>query len=286
MIVILGAAVSNQSAHTAFPADPSLGHSHDEQLKQEVLHRTLLLASAAHELKTPLAVIAGYADFLIGENAGPLNQQQRGVLMEMQRSTLRLQQLIEGFLKFSALQAGKVEVRKELRDINQCVAEIIDQWQVPYIARGTTIEFFPDESLSSLSIDTLKVQNILSNLLDNALKFSPPFGRVVVTTAADYWDRRNARNTKMIHLERRSAAPGPRHNCVRIDVTDNGQGIPAEHHGEIFEEFRQIDSAARGQGIGLGLAIARKLAEAHGGRILVSSTVGQGSTFSVLLPRQ
>jgi signal transduction histidine kinase len=277
--------VSNQTAQTIFPHDQPLG-SGDEQLKQEVLHRTLLLASAAHELKTPLAVIAGYADFLLGGNAGPLNQQQSNVLGEMQRSTLRLQRLIEGFLKFSALQAGKVEIRKELRDINQCVAEVIEQWQVPYTARGTTIDFFPDEKVTRLPIDSLKVQNILSNLLDNALKFSPPFGRVVVTTVADYWDRRTPNNQKMIHLERRSASTVQSHNCVRIDVTDNGPGIPQEHHSVIFEEFRQMDPVGRTQGVGLGLAIARKLAEAHGGKILVSSTVGQGSTFSVLLPCQ
>jgi signal transduction histidine kinase len=277
--------VSNQTAQTIFPHDQPL-RSGDEQLKQEVLNRTLLLASAAHELKTPLAVIAGYADFLLQENAGPLNQQQSSVLGEMQRSILRLQQLIEGFLKFSALQAGKVEVRKELRDINQCVTEVIEQWQVPYTARGTTIDFFPDENIDPLSIDSLKLQNILSNLLDNALKFAPPFGRVVVTTAADYWDRRTSNNQKMIHLERRSAPTVQANNCVRIDVTDNGPGIPQEHHSEIFEEFRQIDPAGRTQGVGLGLAIARKLAEAHGGKILVSSTVGQGSTFSVLLPCQ
>src|SRR6478752_3248674 len=116
--------LSNQSsAQKNLPADPSSlpGQSTaEEQLREEVFQRTLLLASAAHELKTPLAVIAGYADFLLGDNAGPLNQQQRGILSEMQRSTLRLQRLIEGFLKFSALQSGKVELKKELRDVNQC----------------------------------------------------------------------------------------------------------------------------------------------------------------------
>jgi signal transduction histidine kinase len=257
----------------------------NEQVKEEVYQRTLLLASAAHELKTPLAVIAGYADFLLGDNAGPLNQQQKNVLTEMQQSTLRLQRLIEGFLKLSALQSGKVEIRKELRDINQCVAEVIAQWQVPYTARGTTIEFFPGEGLEPVWVDNLKLQNILSNLLDNALKFSPPFGRVTVSVQADRWDRRVSRSKKTIHLERRNLAAVECNNCVRIDVTDNGAGIPPEYHSEIFEEFRQIDQAGRTPGIGLGLAIARRLVEAHGGKIVVNSVVGQGSTFSVFLPR-
>jgi signal transduction histidine kinase len=282
--------VSNQgSASTSLPGESGRRASegaNDDRLKHEVFRRTLLLASAAHELKTPLAVIAGYADFLLADHAGPLNDQQRNILTEMQQSTLRLQTLIEGFLKFSALESGKVEIRKELRDVNKCVEEVIAQWEVPYAARGTTIEFFPDPDLDPIWIDSIKLQNILSNLLDNALKFSPPFGRVTVITSSDYWERRTSQHENKIHLERRISAAGACPNCVRIDIADNGAGIPPEYHSAIFEEFRQIDHVARTQGIGLGLAIARKLAEAHGGKILVKSTVGEGSTFSVLLPRQ
>lgn len=258
----------------------------DDQVQQEISQRTLLLASAAHELKTPLAVIAGYADFLLGDHAGPLNQHQRGVLVEMQQSTHRLQHLIESFLKISALQSGKFEIKKDLRCVNKCVAEVIEQWRIPYTARGTTLDFFPDTTLEPIHFDYLKLQNILSNLLDNALKFTPPFGRVSITTRGDYWERRNPRSNTLIHLERRTPALARWNNCVRIDVTDNGAGISPEYHQEIFEEFRQLNQLARTPGIGLGLAIARRLAEAHGGKILVNSTVGQGSTFSVLLPRQ
>ncbi|HZS25755.1 MAG TPA: HAMP domain-containing sensor histidine kinase [Candidatus Angelobacter sp.] len=279
--------MSNQGpAQTTFPIEPSSRPSAKaagEQLEHKVFQRTLLLASAAHELKTPLAVIAGYADFLLADHAGALNQQQRGILTEMHQSTLHLQRLIESFLKFSALQSGKFEIHKELRDVNQCVAEVIAQWKVPFTARGTTIEFFPGESLEPFYFDSLKLQNVLSNLLDNALKFTPPFGRVTVTTRPDHWERRKAK--KSIHLERRNSAE-LKPNSVRIDVTDNGPGIPPEHHSDIFEEFKQIEHGGHTQGIGLGLAIARKLVEAQDGEILVNSAVGQGSTFSVLLPRE
>jgi signal transduction histidine kinase len=281
--------VPNQgSASTSLPGESGRRapeSANDERLKQEVFRRTLLLASAAHELKTPLAVIAGYADFLLADHAGPLNEKQRNILTEMQQSTLRLHTLIEGFLKFSTLESGNVEITKELRDVNKCVEEVISQWQIPYTARGTTIEFFPDPELDPIWIDSIKLQNVLSNLLDNALKFSPPFGRVTVTTSFDCWERRTSQDKNKIHLERRISVGEARPNCVRIDVTDNGGGIPPEYHSAIFEEFRQIDHVARTQGIGLGLAIARKLAEAQGGKILVKSTVGEGSTFSVLLPR-
>lgn len=278
--------MSNHNSRQAdFPVDP-VETSADDKLDQLVYQRTLLLASAAHELKTPLAVISGYADFLLGDHAGPLNQQQRSVLSEMQQSTLRLQLLIQSFLKFTALQSGKFEVCRELGDLNQCVAETISQWSIPYAARGTTCEFFPDPALQSVYFDPLKLQNIISNLLDNALKFTRPFGRVTVTTKSDFLERRNENEGKKIHLERRCRAGAVTDNCVRIDITDNGLGIPAESHQEIFDEFRQIKQHGTSQGIGLGLAIARRLVEAHGGKIVVKSEVGQGSTFSVLLPKR
>jgi signal transduction histidine kinase len=278
--------VSNQiQARSGFSADPSQPCS-EEQLKHEIFQRTLLLASAAHELKTPLAVIAGYADFLLGDYAGPLNEQQRSVLTEIQQNTLRLQHFIQSVLKFSALESGKFEIRKELADINQCVAEVISQWQIPYNARGTTCAFFPDSTIGPAYIDKLKLQNIISVLLENALKFTPLSGRVTVTTTSELWERRSSRSDKIIHLERRDPVPVARNNCIRIDVTDNGAGIPSEYHQQIFEEFRQIEPSGQTQGVGLGLAIARRLTELQGGKISVQSAVGRGSTFSILLPNQ
>lgn len=287
MVHSLGAYVSNQSqAQTDFSNARSLSQSTptpDEQLQHE---RTLLVASAAHELKTPLAVIAGYSDFLLGEHAGPLSPQQKNVVTEIQQNTLRLQRLVQSFLKFSALESGKFEIKKELRNINQCVADAISQWRIPYMTRGITCEFSPDSTLELVAVDGVKLQNIICNLLDNALKFTPPFGRVQVTTKNDLWERRNSRALEVIHLERRDSSAGSRNNCIRIDVTDNGPGIPPEFHGEIFEDFRQLEQNGQTQGIGLGLAIARRLAEAHGGRVIVESVIGQGSTFSVFLPTQ
>ncbi|HEV7553257.1 MAG TPA: HAMP domain-containing sensor histidine kinase, partial [Candidatus Angelobacter sp.] len=211
--------MSNQiQARAGLSGDPSQPRT-EEQLKHEIFQRTLLLASAAHELKTPLAVIAGYADFLLGDYAGPLNEQQKSVVTEIQQNTLRLQHFIQSVLKFSALESGKFEIRKELADINQCVAEVISQWQIPYKARGTTCVFFPDSTLGPIHIDKLKLQNIISILLENALKFTAPSGRVTVTTTSDLWERRNLASDKTIHLERRNPVPVVRNNCVRIDVS-------------------------------------------------------------------
>ncbi len=282
----LGASVSNQIPGRTDSSVVPLQSYSDEQLKHEIFQRTLLLASAAHELKTPLAVIAGYADFLLGDYAGPLNEQQRSMLTEIQHSTLRLQYFIQSVLKFSALQSGKFEIHKELADINQAVAEVISQWQIPYKARETSCDFFPDATLGPIHTDKLKLQSIISVLLENALKFTSLSGRVTVTTTSDLWERRSLLSDKLIHLEKRNPTPIARNNCVRIDVTDNGVGIPSQYHQEIFEAFQQVEPGGQTDGVGLGLAIARRLVEALDGKIFVQSTVGRGSTFSVLLPNQ
>ncbi|HLJ90377.1 MAG TPA: HAMP domain-containing sensor histidine kinase [Candidatus Angelobacter sp.] len=256
----------------------------DDWLKREVFRRTLALASAAHELKTPLAVMTGYTDLLLGERLGPLTESQKTVLGEMQQNASRLQRFIHSFLSFSALESGKFQIGKELGDINECVREVVEHWTVSYSRRGTTLEFVPDTAAEPFEFDFLKLQHIVSNLLDNALKFTPPAGRVKVTTERYLWERRSFRQGLAFQPERRSTTRQYVFNSIRINVTDNGPGIPAEYHQEIFNEFLQLQQSSGAQGMGLGLAIARRLVEAHAGKIWVESEVGHGSTFSVLLP--
>jgi signal transduction histidine kinase len=265
-------------------ADPHQDHTpfSDDWVKREVFQRTLVLAAAAHELKTPLAVIAGYTDFLLGHHAGPLTEMQKNVLQEMQQNSARLQRFIQNFLNFSALESGRFEVKKELGDINGCVAQAIAQWTDLYRERGTRLEFAADPALPMVCFDCLRVQHIVSNLLENALKFTPAGGHVRVATCPHRWERRKPL-TLQFPNDRRNVDKGAI-PAVRIDVADNGPGISPEYHQEIFQEFLQIQNDPSSHGMGLGLAIARRLTEAHGGKIWVESQVGEGSTFSVLLP--
>jgi two-component system sensor histidine kinase/response regulator len=255
----------------------------DEWLKREVFRRTLALASAAHELKTPLSVMNGYTDLLLGERLGPLNQAQKTVLMEMQQNAARLQKFIHTFLTFSALESGKLEMSLELGDINDCIAEIMEDWAIMFEQRGTTCEFLPCCTLPLLDFDPLKVQHIVSNLLENALKFTPAGGRVTVKTEAHLWERRSLRQNAGFPYERRKTGRTCKYNSIRVSVADNGPGIPPEYHLEIFNEFLRVQPE-QASGMGLGLAIARRLVEAHGGKIWVESKVRHGSTFSFLLP--
>ena len=272
-------------------------------LQREMFQRAFLLTAAAHELKTPLSVIAGYTDFLLGGHAGSLTEQQESVLLQMQQSAARLQKFIHGFLSLSALESGHFEITRRLGDVNTCVAEALEHWAGACAERNTKCTFQPDAPLAPFFFDWLKVQHIISNLLENALKFTPPGGRITVTTCSHSWERRSVLQRPEVSRERRRSGefskipPSPDLNrerrssenraaceCVRIDVEDDGPGIPAEFHREIFQEFLQVHQTEPSQGMGLGLAIARRLVEAHGGKIWVESKLGRGSRFSVVLP--
>ncbi len=271
----------NAAASTASPE--GISRLLDDWLKREVFRRTLALASAAHELKTPLAVISGYTDLLLGESLGPLTEPQKSVLAQMQQNAVRLQKFIHMFLTFGALELGKFAVMKELGDVNDCIAEVVEDWHMPAERRGMTVEFLPDRSLPSLHFDSLKLQHVVSNLLDNALKFSPEGGRVLIKTTPHLWERRSVRQNMAFPGERRKTGPAFEYNSVQISVSDNGPGIPSEYHLEIFNEFLRLKPEET-TGMGLGLAIARRLVEAQGGKIWVESEIGKGSTFSLLLP--
>lgn len=255
----------------------------DDWLKRELFRRTLALASAAHELKTPLGVMSGYTDLLLGESLGPLNEAQKTVLGEMQKNATRLQKFIHTFLTFSALESGKIEISRECGDINECISEVLAHWTVLLERRRLVSQFIPDGSLPAFLFDCLKVQHILSNLLENALKFTPVGGCIVVKTEAHLWERRSPVQNVAFPQERRRKENACKFNCVKISVSDNGPGIPPEYHFEIFNEFLRVQPE-KADGMGLGLAIARRLVDAHGGKIWVESEVGSGSTFSFLLP--
>jgi signal transduction histidine kinase len=252
--------------------------------KREVFERTLVLAAAAHEMKTPIAVIAGYADLLLGGHLGELSAQQHTVVYEIQQNITRLQLFTGSFLHFSASENGHLHVAKEPGCVNDVVSDEIRRWQMHFTSHGTELSFCPSGDLPTVFFDRVKVEHVIANLLENALKFTPAGGRVLVTTRAYWWERRIANPGTPAEKERREDRTAASVNCVRVDVVDNGPGIAPEHHAEIFKEFLQLDHGPHCRGVGLGLAVSKKLVEAHGGRIWVESDRGRGSTFSLLLP--
>ncbi len=253
---------------------------HDiSELRRLERARRDFVANVSHEFKTPLTAIQGFAETLLG---GALDDAaNRGRFLEIIREhAMRLARLTDDLLKLSSIEAGKLEL--ELRELN--VADLIEscvetaRFRAADKRIATEVEYPDDARSLRVRGDARRLAEILQNLLDNAVQYTPKGGRITV-----------------------SAAAGP--SSIRISVADTGIGIPHDQQQRIFERFYRVpsdlarssvasdlalsnDDAARTHqagGTGLGLAIARHLAEAHGGHIEVESEVGRGSTFTLIL---
>jgi signal transduction histidine kinase len=239
------------------------------------------LVSAAHEFKTPLVVMLGYTDLLRSGHLGPLNDRQKEVLGEIQESAERLQKLIQDLLLLHELKTGHGKAENlESADVNHDVEEIFNCWSATAKQKPVRYQFRPTSGAPRVRMEPLKLQHVISSLVENALKYTPAHGLVMVTVTSCFWERRKAQTEFLFNMERKQQRKIE--NAVRIDVSDTGPGVAPEHHDEIFGDFFQLPGASA-RGTGLGLAIARRLVEAHGGMIWVESELGKGSKFSLLL---
>jgi signal transduction histidine kinase len=249
------------------------------KLQEVNRQKTVFLASAAHELKTPLAVIKGYYDLLLTGSLGRLTEKQKDILEESKESCERLVRLVSMFLNYSALESGKLVLQLRENDLRDCLDELSKRWSEAFQRKGVKLDAHIDPSIPTFRFDYQKVQQAAANLLDNALKHTPSGGMVTLRAAPHFWERRVA---AMAPVEERRRFRLPRPNSVEVSVLDSGSGIPAEHHQEIFEDFVRVDRKT--SGMGLGLAIAKRLIQAHRGKIWVESESKTGSRFTFLLP--
>ena len=239
------------------------------------------LASAAHELKTPLAIMGGYLHLLLSGKLGSLNPRQMEVLTEMQANGARLSNFIQNLLTYTALKVDRFELHYEVGDINGCIREIAEVWAQRFQEKAIAFYFLPNDKLEPFAFDYYKVQHVVSNLLDNAMKYTPASGTVWLHVDPYFWERRTVARRPVVE-RRRQRANAP--NCCRISVSDTGPGIAPEFQQEIFEEyFRIVPPGTRAEGHGLGLAIARRLVQSAGGKVWVESELGTGSKFSFLV---
>jgi signal transduction histidine kinase len=249
------------------------------RLQEVNRQKTVFLASAAHELKTPLAVMKGYYDLLLSGSLGKLTERQREMLQESKESCDRLVRLVAMFLNYSALESGKLVLQLRSNDIQDCIADVACRWDDAFQRAGVRLERRVDAGLPSFKFDYQKVQQCVANLIDNALKHTASGGCVTIQVSAHFWERRVA---SAAPARERRAPRGPKTNSILITVTDSGSGIASEYHQEIFEEFVRVDPST--SGMGLGLAITKRLIQAHRGKIWVESEPDQGSCFSFILP--
>jgi signal transduction histidine kinase len=249
------------------------------KLQEVNRQKTVFLASAAHELKTPLAVIKGYYDLLLTGSLGRLTEKQQDILEESKESCERLVRLVSMFLNYSALESGKLVLQLRENDLRDCLAEMSSRWSEAFQRKGVRLETQLDPSIPAFKFDYQKVQQVAGNLLDNALKHTPSGGTVTLRARPHFWERR-VLSVSPVEERRRFRLTRP--NTVEVSVTDSGHGIAPEHHQEIFEDFMRVDKNT--SGMGLGLAIAKRLVQAHRGKIWVESEGQRGSTFAFLLP--
>jgi two-component system, sporulation sensor kinase E len=252
------------------------------ELQERFQRTTNALASAAHDLKTPLAILNGYIEVLQSEKLGPLNERQQEVVRDMQSSGKRLQQFILDFLTYSVLETGGLRMQFEPGNINECLSEVCKLWSNRFQERGLALYFLANDKLPVFPFDSPKLERVISNLLENSFKFTPQGGTVWLHAEPHMWDRRTATKPMTAGDRRRQELSQP--NSVKVSVSDTGPGIPAEFHLEVFDDFFRLPSNLSQEGMGLGLAIARRLIHGMGGKIWVESDPGAGCKFSFLIP--
>jgi len=252
-----------------------------KDLRERFDRTTNALASAAHDLKTPLSILNGYVELLHSEKLGPLSERQREVLQDMRDSGKRLQDFIQDFLTYSALETGGLRMQFETGDLNECLSGVCRLWSNRFQEKGIALYFLANDKLPIFPFDAPKVERVISNLLENSFKYTPQAGTVWLHAEPYMWERRAA-SVPSTSERRRQNTSHP--NSVKVSVADTGPGIPAEFHVEVFDDFFRLPGSENQDGMGLGLAIARRLVHGMGGKIWVESDPGAGCKFSFILP--
>src|SRR5580700_8264599 len=187
------------------------------RLQEVNRQKTVFLASAAHELKTPLAVIKGYYDLLLSGSLGKLNEKQCDILQESKDSCERLVRLVSMFLNYSTLESGKLVLYLRDNDLRDCMTELATRWHEAFQRNHVRLESAFDKKLPIFKFDYQKVQQTVANLLDNALKHTPAGGSVTMRADLHFWERRVAKDLPATD-RRRERKHEP--NCIRVSVSD------------------------------------------------------------------
>jgi NtrC-family two-component system sensor histidine kinase KinB len=213
------------------------------------------IMAASHELRTPVTSIGMSIDLLEESNAERLTQPGREMLRTAKSEVRRLRELVEDLLNLSRIEAGKIEIRRERVSVHRLFQQVQDIFAPQCAMKHVTLIVDAATDCEDIAADQGKIAWVLTNLVSNALRYTPEHGRIQM-------DARNAGA------------------MVEITVRDTGPGIPYEYQSRIFERFVQFQHGGSAGGAGLGLAIAKEIVKAHGGTIWVDSVPGNGSTFT------
>jgi len=237
------------------------------QLKSE------FVSHVSHELRTPLTSIKGASSLLGRPQIGELNAKQARLVQIIEAESTRLTDLINDLLDLARLEARKIEMKREEINLAEVASSCADSLKTVAEEKGLKIEQMIPSDLPRVRADRAQIQKVFYNLLGNAIKFTPPGGKITITARGMYVGSPDASSQAIL-------------NHLEVSVIDNGIGIPKPHLPRIFEKFYRVDGSltAGTSGTGLGLSICKEIIEAHGGRIWVESEAGKGSQFSFALP--
>lgn len=229
-----------------------------ERLSELERLKKTFVASVTHELRSPLGAIEGYVKSLLDRRAG-LSDEERQALVRIENNARRLGHFVTNMLDMAKIERGKLDYAPRLVDVGEIVADTVSFFRPKAEEAGLALSAQVEPNLPATRADPDLVAHVLTNLISNALKFTRPGGKVTVTLA-------------------RSAGG------LELAVSDTGIGLKSEDAARIFRPFERVANPLRATGVGLGLAISRKIAEMHKGELGVASEPGRGSRFHLRLP--
>jgi len=234
-----------------------------EEIKLISKRKSDFVSAVSHELRTPLTSIKGYASILLSEKLGQLPLAVKERLDKINRHSDELARLVNDLLDISRIESGKVTMKQEILNLKEILEEIKDLMNVQLKEKNIEFSYELSSDAEYVLADRQQLNRVFINLVGNAIKFTPPQGKISIKT--------HSLENKM----------------CQIDVSDTGIGIPQESIKAIFDEFYRIDNPInqRVKGTGLGLSLVKHIVEAHGGNIWVKSKLNEGSTFSFTLPK-
>jgi len=239
-----------------------------ERLRRESDEREELLTVVSHELRTPVTIISGYNRLLLTERIGPLTDEQRGFLIEGSKACRRLDLFIGNLIEASRQSADGEVLEITHAKVTPVIEDVVGLLRPLFEDAKLEIRVEIADDVDRARFDRTRLEQILINLLGNAIKFSPPGAAIEIA----------ARATPRTHKD------GVERPCVEFRVSDQGPGVAPAYRQRIFEPYVQIGEESGGGGLGLGLAICKRLVEAHGGEIWAEGRSNSGSSFVFTIP--
>jgi PAS domain S-box-containing protein len=224
-----------------------------DQLKSQFVN------AVSHDLRTPLTIMKGFLEFLEEDVGGELTPKQRMYVAELVKSSRRLEHLVDDLLDFARIEAGTFQLKRSPTNLGDLLQGVVDSFRPQAEQAGLSLEVTSSVSPVVVELDRDRIERVLFNFIQNALKFTPAGGRIEVGCRVE----------------------GP---VIRCEISDTGVGIAREDLPKLFQRFAQLGDAAKRGGTGLGLSINKSIVEAHGGAVGVTSQPGKGCTFWFTLP--